>query len=284
MRSHLLVLALIAVSPACASTSSGTASPAQPAAAVQSPATDAKLASVLAGSQRSEANNARDKYRHPAETLGFFGLRDNMTVVEIAPGGGWYTEILAPYLRDNGVFYAAGMDPNSSRPYNRKSAAEFLAKLTADPKTYDKVKVTIFEPPQKTDIAPEGSADMVLTFRNVHNWMAAGTAPEAFRAFYRALKPGGVLGVVEHRADPKAPADPTAPTGYVPESTILRFAEDAGFKLAGRSEINANPRDTKDHPKGVWTLPPTYRLGETDRARYEAIGESDRMTLKFVKP
>jgi len=247
-------------------------------------AEDAALAAVLAGDHRSEANKARDQYRHPLETLEFFGLRDDMTVVEIFPGGGWYTEILAPYLKDHGTYYAAGLDPESSQDFARRGAKAFKDKMDAEPDLYGKVKITVLAPPDKTEIAPPGSADMVLTFRNIHNWMAAGTAEQVFAAMFAALKPGGVLGVVEHRGDPKIAQDPKARSGYVNQDFAIQLAEKAGFRFVGGSEVNANPKDTKDHPKGVWTLPPTFALKDVDRAKYLAIGESDRFTLKFVKP
>ncbi|MBK8163545.1 MAG: class I SAM-dependent methyltransferase [Gammaproteobacteria bacterium] len=247
-------------------------------------AADTALESILTGEHRSEANKARDQYRHPIETLTFFGLRDDMTVVEVFPGGGWYTEILAPYLRDKGIYYAAGFDPDSSANFARRAAKSFKDKMDADPGLYGKVKTTVLAPPDKTAIAPPGSADMVLTFRNIHNWMAAGTADQIFAAMFSALKPGGVLGVVEHRGNPAVPQDPKAKSGYVNQEHAIRLAEKAGFKFVEGSEINANPRDTKDHPKGVWTLPPTFALEDEDRAKYLAIGESDRFTLKFVKP
>lgn len=255
-----------------------------PAAQGGDAATRMKLQQVIAGDHRSETNKARDVYRHPVETLDFFGLRDNMTVVEIAPGGGWYTEILAPFLKDNGKYYAAGFDPDSDQEFARKGAARFQAKLAEQPELYGHTVVTVLAPPHKTAIAPAGTADRVLTFRNVHNWMAAGTADEVFAAMYQALKPGGILGVVEHRGDPAVAQDPKAKSGYVNEAYVIALATKAGFKLAGRSEINANLKDTKDYPEGVWTLPPTLRLKDQDRERYLAIGESDRMTLKFVKP
>lgn len=239
---------------------------------------------VIAGSHRSEADRARDKYRHPQETLTFFGVKDNMTVVEIWPGDGWYTDILAPLLKEKGTYYAAGIDPQSENEGRRTRAQKYQAKLTANPALFDKVKLTILDPPAKVDVAPEGSADMVLTFRNVHNWMAGEHADVVFKAMFKALKSGGVLGVVEHRGNPTAPQDPKAASGYVREDVVIKLAEDAGFKLEGKSEINANPKDTKDYEQGVWTLPPVLRLKEVDKEKYLAIGESDRMTLKFVKP
>lgn len=242
-----------------------------------------KLQAAIDGPQRSDQSRLRDVYRHPLETLRFFGLRDNQTVVEIGPSTGWWTEILAPYLHDHGTYYAAGPDKNSGSAEQQEYIRQFGAKLASNPKIYDKVIVTEFGP-GKVEVAPAGSADLVLTFRNIHNWLANGTADSAFQAFYRALRPGGVLGVEEHRASPEKSQDQQAKSGYVREDVIIALAEKAGFKLAQRSEINANPKDTKDYPAGVWTLPPTLRLGDQDRDRYLAIGESDRATLKFVKP
>jgi predicted methyltransferase len=244
----------------------------------------AALRAVIASTHRPDADKARDQYRHPQETLTWFGIKDNLTVVEIWPGGGWYTDILAPFLKERGTYYAAGLDPESEAEFARNGARRFKEKLAATPDLFNQVKVTILAPPAKTDIAPEGSADLVLTFRNVHNWMANGQAEAVFKAMYRALKPGGMLGVVEHRGNPAVPQDPKAASGYVNEDYVVKLAEGAGFQLAGRSEINANPKDTKDYPQGVWTLPPVLRLKDVDREKYLAIGESDRMTLKFVKP
>jgi predicted methyltransferase len=232
------------------------------------------LKTVIAGPQRSDAERARDQYRHPLETLTWFGIKDDMRVVEIWPGGGWYTAILAPFLKDKGQYYAAVFE----------NAQPLKDRLAAKPELYGKVTLTELIPPAKTDIAPAGSADMVLTFRNVHNWMSRGFAEEVFQAMYRALKPGGILGVVEHRGNPAVPQDPKAASGYVNEDYVIKLAEGAGFQLVSRTEINANPKDTKDYPQGVWTLPPVLRLKEVDREKYVAIGESDRMTLKFVKP
>lgn len=244
----------------------------------------AALKATIAGAHRSEADRARDQHRHPLETLTWFGVKDNLTVVEVSPGGGWYTDILAPFLKDRGTYYAAGFDPESEVEYMRKGAQRFQEKLAANGELFGKTKVTILAPPMKVDIAPAGSADMVLTFRNVHNWMANGQAENVFKAMFTALKPGGVLGVVEHRANANAPHDPKAVSGYVREDHVIKLAQDAGFQLVGKSEINANPKDTKDYPQGVWTLPPVLRLKEVDKEKYLAIGESDRMTLKFLKP
>jgi predicted methyltransferase len=243
-----------------------------------------KLRAVVAADHRGAADRARDEYRHPVETLLWLGIRDDMTVVEVTPGAGWYTDILAPFLRERGQYYAAGFDPDSRVDFFRNAAERFRQKIASNPELYGDVKITVLAPPEQTRIAPPGSADMVLTFRNVHNWMAAGTTDTVFAAMYEALKPGGILGVVEHRGDPAQAQDPKARSGYVTEEYVIARAQAAGFELVDRAEINANPRDTKDHPEGVWTLPPTLRLGDQDRERYLAIGESDRMTLKFVKP
>lgn len=252
------------------------------------PQTDAATASALdaalRGAHRSDANKARDVYRHPKETLTFFGLRREMTVVELWPGsGGWYTEVLAPVVRDKGKLYAAHIDPGTSSQGAQDGLKSYREKLAANPEVYGKVVVTALGP-AATEIAPAGSADLVVTFRNIHNWMSRDWAPKAFAAAFRALKPGGVFGVVEHRGNPAVPQDPKAASGYVNEDHAIRMIEAAGFRLVGRSEINANPKDTKDYEKGVWTLPPNFRLGDQDRAKYAAIGESDRFTLKFVKP
>jgi len=242
------------------------------------------LQTLIAGSHRTDADKARDQYRHPLEILSFFGITDTMTVVEIWPGGGWYTDILAPFLKEHGTYYAVGVVPESVSEVGRATVQKYKEKLAANPDLFGKIKQTVLAPPTKTDIAPEGSADMVLTFRNVHNWMGMEQAESVFQAMYKALKPGGVLGVVEHRAKTDVPQDPKAASGYVREDAVIKMAEQAGFTLVDRSEINANPKDTKDYPQGVWTLPPALRLKEVDKEKYVAIGESDRMTLKFMKP
>jgi predicted methyltransferase len=244
---------------------------------------DAALQALVASPDRSPANRARDPYRHPAATLSFFGVKSDSVVVEILPGGGYWTEILAPYLREHGHYVAAVGDRASTSEETRKSIAAFTSKYVDKPQRYGPIEVSDFAG-DKYPVAAPGSADFVLTFRNVHNWMAHGDAPAAFAAFYKALKPGGVLGVEEHRGRIDAPQDPLAKSGYVREDFAIALAEAAGFKFAGASEINANPKDTKDYPVGVWALPPTYRLKDVDRAKYSAIGESDRFTLKFVKP
>jgi predicted methyltransferase len=245
------------------------------------PATASALDSILSAEHRPAENRARDVYRHPKETLQFFGIRQDMTVVEVWPSAGWYTEILAPLLRDRGKLYAALIDPASGE-YAKNTVDSFRSKLQLRPDLYDKVILTtLAAPPAKNEIAPPGSADLVLTFRNLHNWMMFGWEREAFAAIHAALKPGGVLGVVAHRGNPNIPQDPKAASGYVNEDYAIRLIEAAGFRLVARSAINANPKDTKDYEKGVWVLPPGYADG--DEARYQQIGESDRFTLKFVK-
>ncbi len=242
-----------------------------------------QLADAVYGPQRSAANRARDRARHPVQTLAFFGVKPDWTVIEIAPGGGWYTEILAPYLRDHGRLYAAH-EPADGTPAQQRARAAFRDKLAANPKIYGRVVLGTLPTSSFTDIRPSGGADAVLTFRNIHNWIADGHFDETLRAFYDVLKPGGVLGVEEHRAAPGTSLSQVIASGYVPQDLVIARAQAAGFVLADSSEVNANARDTKDYPQGVWALPPTLRGGEVDRAKYLAIGESDRMTLRFVKP
>jgi predicted methyltransferase len=240
------------------------------------------LAKWVAAPHRTARNVVRDEYRHPLETLAFFGLREDSTVVEILPGsGGYYMEILAPWLREKGRYIAADRDALAAPQYledNRK----LRARLVAEPALYGKVVVTEFNAGRHA-IAPAGSADFVLTFRNLHNWLERRELEGALRAFHAALKPGGVLGVVDHRGRSDMTQEAQMKSGYVREDDAIALIEKAGFRLAGRSAVNDNPRDTKDHPEGVWTLPPTYRLKDQDRAKYAAIGESDRFTLKFIK-
>jgi predicted methyltransferase len=243
----------------------------------------AALRAAIDGPARTPANKARDAARHPFQELTFFGLRPDMTVVEIWPGGGWWTEILAPYLKDRGGYYVAQIDPAQLNAQGRKSFDRFAAKLKADPAVYGKVHVSTLWG-DTFEIAPPGSADLIVTFRNLHNWMEQGTAEATFRTFYAALKPGGMLGIDDHRGRADRPQDPKAPDGYVRQDYAVAMAEKAGFMFVGSSEINANPRDTKDYPAGVWTLPPTLRLGDKDKQKYLAIGESDVFTLLFMKP
>jgi predicted methyltransferase len=237
------------------------------------------LAAAVAAPTRTPANVARDKYRHPAETLAFFGVKPGDTVVELWPGAGWYTEILAPLAKaGGGTLYAAA-------PWDR-GLNRVKAKQTENADVYGAVKLAEFPNAGTNPKVPDGSADVVLTFRNVHNWRFDGTdnTAEAFKQIFAMLKPGGTLGIVDHRLNESDDSAKEEKSGYMKESSIIGFAEAAGFKLAGKSEINANPKDTKDYPKGVWTLPPTLTEGDANRDTYLAIGESDRMTLKFVKP
>jgi predicted methyltransferase len=244
-----------------------------------------QLAAILASEARAEGNSDRDQYRNPIATLDFFEVTPQQTVVEIWPGrNGWYTEILAPLLREGGQLYCAHWSEQSSREYFRDSRGAFDEKLAAQPQVYDRVKITILEPPDAIAIAPAGTADRVLTFRNVHNWMKAGQADAVFAAMFSALKPGGLLGVVEHRAPAGTAEEVMINSGYVTEARVIELAERAGFEFAGESEINANPLDSADHPNGVWSLPPSLRGGDVDRSSYLEIGESDRMTLKFRRP
>ncbi|MGF1462913.1 MAG: class I SAM-dependent methyltransferase [Maricaulaceae bacterium] len=249
------------------------------------PTTAEKIDAALAGDHRSDSNKARDAYRNPKETLAFFGLRSDMSVVEISPGGGWYSEILGPVLAEDGVLYAAQYDINNTRaPFFRGAVATFLTKLVENPDVYASTKITTFDPPTPlTEAAPE-PVDMVLSFRNVHNWMGGGFEADAFQAFYDILKPGGVLGVVEHRLPEDRDQPERARTGYVKESLTIEMAEAAGFEFVAASDVNNNPADTADHPRGVWTLAPTLAMGDETPDGIREIGESDRYTLKFVKP
>ncbi len=266
---------------ACASAPPAS-TPTQPPAPPRDAETAAAIERALAGEHRSAENRAHDAYRHPLDTLLFFGVKPGMTVAEAWPGpGGWFTEVLAPLL-GGGKLYAALPPPQPDNVYVTNSLRSFADKLAARPDLYGGVEKTTLGP-GAFKVAPADSCDLIVTFLNLHNWMNLGYAPEALAALHRALKPGGILGVVEHRADPAKAQDPRATNGYVNEEYAVRLIEAAGFTLVARSEINANPKDTKDYPQGVWTLPPNYRLGDRDRAKYTAIGESDRFTLRFVK-
>ncbi len=241
------------------------------------------LEAAVNSSYRTPENAKRDQYRHPRETLAFFGLKPKMTLVEITPGAGWYTEILAPYLATSGQYIAA-IPPAGANAVMNETSAKVIAWIKSHKEFNGHVKVADFAPPDNLILAPDGSADMVVTFRNIHNWMAKGYERAVFESFFRALKPGGILGIEEHRENPNAKRDGKAASGYVLEKDVIRLAESIGFKFESKSEINANKKDSKDHPEGVWTLPPTLKLKDKNREKYLAIGESDRMTLKFVKP
>lgn len=243
---------------------------------------DAALQALITASHRSPENIARNAARHPLETLEFFGLKPDMTVLEILPALGWYTEILAPYLAERGRLYVAHFSPDGILPYMPAVLGRFEDRMAREPEIFGRVTVRHINPPREISVTPPGSTDLALTFRNVHNWIMAGQEHEYFAAFFQALKPGGVLGIVEHRARPGADMDSMRTKGYVTEAYVTEIAERAGFVFEAASEINANPRDDTDHPKGVWSLPPFLQSG--DAAKYLAIGESDRMTLKFRKP
>jgi predicted methyltransferase len=259
------------------------------AEAEQATVSAAALDAAIAGAWRDPKNAARDAYRHPRETLTFFDVAPNETVVEITPGGaGWYSEILAPYLRDDGTYIAALVDPMAapegrSRDNQQKTKDTLQARLAQHPAQFDRARIATFDPKQPVFAAP-GTADTVLTFRNVHNWVSGGIADGYFAAFYAALKPGGTLGVVDHRAKPGTDFETMKKSGYVTEQVVIDLATKAGFVLDARSDVNANPKDSADHPNGVWTLPPTNRHDPEEAQKYQAIGESDRMTLRFRKP
>lgn len=241
------------------------------------------LDGVLAGSQRTAADRSRDPYRHPKATLLFFGIRTNTRVLQVWPESGWYTKILAPLVRAKGRYFAAVIAPDPGSRFLQARRTDYDRLLASRPDLYGGVKVLTF-PLDGNDVVPAGSVDMVLSFRDLHEWMALGDAQQALATIYRALTRGGVFGVVDNRGDPAVPQDPRAKNGYVRQDYAIHLIEAAGFRLVATSELNANPKDTKNYPAGVWTLPPDYRLGNIDRAKYEAIGESDRFTLKFVKP
>lgn len=239
------------------------------------------LDAAVAGEHRPPENRARDIYRHPVETLVFFEIEPDMDVLEVSPGGGWYTEILAPYLRASGKLTVALPSAERRRAKYRK---RFLDMQAARPELFGAIDVVTFDPPSPIELGPDESVDLVLTFRNTHNWIGDGGENEAYGAIFDVLRPGGVLGVVQHRAADGTNPTETAKSGYVSEAYVIAVATEAGFELVGRSDINRNAKDSHEHPEGVWTLPPALRLGEQDKSRYLEIGESDRMTLKFRKP
>ncbi len=279
-----MIATLAACSPSGEPAASTEAAP-QATTAAAEPA-QSPLDAVLAGSWRDPANAARDGWRHPAQTLTFFGVAPEQTVIEITPGGGWYTEVLAPLLRENGHYVAAVIDPESAtsdgaKGFYGKQIETLTAKLATAPEAYGTPEIRRFNLAQPVFGEP-GSADAVLTFRNVHNWQRSETTDVMFKGFFDVLKPGGTLGVVEHRANGDVAKGDSS--GYVGQDQVIAMATAAGFVLEESSEINANPADTKDHEAGVWSLPPVMRLGDKDREKYAAIGESDRMTLRFRKP
>ena len=272
-----------AAAPATAPASATATTPAEAATTLAS-----GLDRVLAGDWRSDVNKARDVYRHPRETLSFLGVQPNQTVIEIWPGAGWYAEVLAPLLGDAGNYTGVIVDPARESDadgtrYAENGNSKLRALFEKRPDVFGKAR--LLEAGSAAPVLGEAnSADVVLTFRNAHNWVMDGHEVAMFRAMFDVLKPGGTLGVVDHRARPDQPAAEMKNSGYLPEAFVISLAESAGFKLVAKSEVNANPRDTKDYPDGVWTLPPRLAKGDVDRAKYLAIGESDRMTLRFVKP
>ncbi|CAM4097535.1 class I SAM-dependent methyltransferase [Shewanella aquimarina] len=243
-----------------------------------------QVTDALSNPLRKAANVERDQYRHPGETLSFFEIKPSDTLVELWPGGGWYAEILAPYLAKEGHYIAANFDANPPEGlevpgYRIRLGKALDSWLQSHADKLGQASSIAFDPPRLVSLGAPNSADAVLTFRNLHNWAKAGALEEVFASVYEVLKPGGTFGVVEHRANPGMDLS----TGYMVQDEMIALAEKAGFTLVASSEVNANPKDSKDHPKGVWTLPPSLRLGERDKAKYLAIGESDRMTLKFIK-
>jgi predicted methyltransferase len=249
-------------------------------------AAESPIDRILAGDWRSDGNKARDQYRHPRETLAFFGVTPNQTVIEIWPGGGWYAEVLAPLLRDGGRYTGAIPAPaktGDSGARTERGNQKLRDLFAARGDVFGKTRLVEVDKDAPV-LGAANSADVVLTFRNAHNWVMAGNEQAMFKAFFDVLKPGGTLGLVDHRARPDQPPAEMKSSGYLPEAYVIKLATAAGFELAEKSEINANPRDTKDYPDGVWTLPPTLAKGDQDRAKYLAIGESDRMTLRFTKP
>ena len=255
-----------------------------------SPDVRRKLEAAINGQQRSSANVDRDKYRHPEKTLEFFGIRPDMRVIEVLPGGGWYTEILAPFLYDHGKLIEATPPQISQNPFARKMAKRYVEKLAAKPAIYGRVTREPFELPAYMPLGAPDSADMVLTFRNMHDLIFANVHGEAtdalmqrfLRSAYQVLKPGGILGIVAHRAEPSMPVAKSYSLGRLPQAFLIREAEQVGFRLGGTSEVNANPKDPRTIP--VWYLPPSLGQGQKDRTKYEAIGEADNMSLRFVKP
>jgi predicted methyltransferase len=286
-RARLLLLALVSglAFGGGATAAPQAAAPAVPPMAMAPTPESAGLDRAIGGSWRNPLNTARDKYRHPKQTLMFFGVKPTQAVVEITPGTGWYTEILAPYLFDHGHYVGVLEDPASVKAENRAEVQDrnnqYEAKIALRQDLYIHTQVREIDPAAPV-LGPAGSADVVLTFRNVHNWVQDGRQAAMFKAIYDVLKPGGVLGVTDHRANPGPATDGSK--GYLTEQQVIDYATAAGLVLDAKSDINANPKDTKDYPKGVWTLPPTLTLGEKDKGRYIAIGESDRMTLRFIKP
>jgi predicted methyltransferase len=251
----------------------------------QDAATYDALMRLAASPHRSPTQRARDHDRHPVETLTFFGIKKNMTVLDASPDStGWYTELLAPLLRDQGHYIAALWDPKSDSPYERAALQAFKSKLAARSDLYGRVTVVALEAPNALHPVKPGTVDLVVSIQGLHLWMLHETAPAMLGALYSSLKPGGILGIVDHRADPLSPTDTHAKLGYVNEAYAIDLIKNAGFEFLEASDVNSNPKDSRDYDQGVWALPPTYRMGDKDRSKYTDIGESDRFTLKFRKP
>jgi predicted methyltransferase len=247
------------------------------------PSGHAAIKAAMAGTHRRPGDADRDVYRHPLETLDFFGFKPTMTVVEVGPGEGWYTELLAPALAKSGKLIVTASDPNGpAEDRNTLNGQRFKAFLDTSPELYGKVQSVVVDS-KAPQLGLDKTADLVLFVREVHGMHNSKTFLTWLGEAYKALKPGGVLAIEDHRAKPDTNPDETAKKGYVPEKWVIEQVQAAGFKLAGKSEVNANPKDTKDYPEGVWSLPPTYREKDVNHDKYKAIGESDRMTLKFVK-
>ena len=293
-RSSFVVALLLVVG--CGSSSRAPVAPPSPVTTESAnPATptasngDADVAAIKAavnGPQRSEENRARDKYRHPAETLAFFGLKKDMTVLETFPGGGWYTEIVAPVVAEKGKLFVTSVDPNGpADKMGPKMARQLMDRFAAQPNVFGKVQVLRIDPPASFDLGAANSVDLVLVMRSIHDWVRDGDAEKILGELHRVLKPGGILGVEAHRGPEGTSSDPkvVGKSGYLSESFLKQLVEASGFTLVAKSEINANPNDTHEWPEGVWTLPPTLRLKDKDREKYVAVGESDRVTMKFVK-
>ena len=293
MRPMLLAVAVVATFAAFAASAQGTETPNMPVlppppmVPVDATGAASALDGILAGDWRSDSNKARDKYRHPRETLEFFGVTPTQHVIEIWPGGGgWYAEILAPLLRDGGSYIGVVPDPSKAgdgADYASRNNKKLRDLFAARSDVFGKAALVEVNSASPV-LGPPESADVVLTFRNVHNWVMDGNEQVMFKALFAVLKPGGTLGVVDHRAKSDQPPAEMKSSGYLPEEYVIALAAGAGFELAAKSEINANPLDTKDYADGVWTLPPRLAKGDVDRAKYLAIGESDRMTLRFTKP
>lgn len=249
------------------------------------PGVSAMIEAAMFGKHRSAENQSRNQYRHPVGTLTAFQLQGDMTVMEIWPGGGWYTEVLAPVLRDKGKLIVASYDPEipDQPEYRYRLHNQLQAKFASDPAVYDRVEMVNYSSPETQALGKDSAVDLLLTFRNMHGWIGSGQAENVLADFHAAIKTGGHLGIVQHRSAAGTPIEEAVGNGYVPEKALIAMVEAAGFKLVSQSEVNANPADTKNHPEGVWTLPPSLQLGENDQEKYMAIGESDRMTLLFQK-